>query len=52
VSRFDVKQLAELMHLPDCYLPSEILAFGYPEHPQKPLQKKDLRQIVFYNTYR
>jgi nitroreductase len=52
VSRFDVKQLAELLHLPECYLPAEILAFGYPEHPQQPLKKKDLRQVVFYNTYR
>jgi nitroreductase len=52
VSYFDVKQLAELLHLPECYLPAEILAFGYPEHPQKPLKKKDLRQIVFYDTYR
>ena len=52
VSRFDVKQLAELLHLPECYLPAEILAFGYPDHPQQPLKKKDLRQIVFYNTYR
>ena len=51
VSYFDVKQLADLLHLPDCYLPAEILAFGYPEHPQTPRKKKDLRQIMFYDTY-
>ncbi len=52
VSRFDVQQLAELLHLPECYLPAEILAFGYPESQQKPLKKKELRQIVFYDTFR
>jgi nitroreductase len=52
VSRFEVKKLAELLHLPECYLPAEILAFGYPERQQQPSMKKGLQQIVFYDTYR
>jgi nitroreductase len=51
VSRFDVKRLAELLALPDEYLPSEILVFGYPEHPRGPAPKKSLDELVFYNRY-
>jgi nitroreductase len=49
VSRFDVKQLAELLNLPKNHLPAEILAFGYPDCQPKPVKKKDLSQVVFYN---
>jgi nitroreductase len=55
VSHFDVCKLAKLLKLPKEYLPSNILAFGYPsnEHPahreDRP-KKKALEQIVFYNT--
>ncbi len=51
VSRFDVKKLAELLRLPEGYLPAEILVFGYPEHQAQPKKKKDLGQVVFYDTY-
>jgi nitroreductase len=49
VSHFDVQQLAELLQLPDCYLPAEILAFGYADHPRPPRPKMELEKIVFYN---
>lgn len=52
VSWFDVKKLAELLNLPRGTLPSEILALGYPEKKQKTTRKKELDQVVFYNTFR
>jgi nitroreductase len=51
VSRFNVKQLAQLLNLPSGYFPSEILVFGYPEQPQNTTRKKDLDEIVFYNHH-
>jgi nitroreductase len=52
VSRFNVEQLAQLLNLPDHYLPSEILVFGYPEFDQEPRSKKNLEQLVFRNIYK
>ena len=52
VSRFNVKALAELLHLPDHCLPSEILVFGYPEFEQQPRSKKSLEELVFREVYR
>jgi hypothetical protein len=37
--------------LPKNVLPSEILALGYPARRQKPLPKKRLDEVVFYNTF-
>lgn len=51
VSRFRVKPLAQLLNLPACYLPSEILVFGYPDQPQKPVRKKNLNHVTFYNAH-
>ena len=52
VSRFDVREVAQLLHLPDRYLPSEILVFGYPEFEQEPHRKKSLDELVFRNVFR
>lgn len=52
VSRFDVKQLAALLHLPEGCLPAEILVFGYPDQQPKQNKKKALQQVVFYDRYR
>jgi nitroreductase len=52
VSRFDVKKLAQLLNLPAHYLPSEILAFGYPEIEQTPRSKKSLDEIVFRDVFK
>jgi len=51
VSLFDVKRVARLLELPEGCLPSEILAFGYPGQQRKPTPKKDLREVVFFDTF-
>jgi nitroreductase len=51
VSLFDVKRLAKRLNLPKGTLPSEILVLGYPEGKRKLSKKKDLGEVVFYNTY-
>jgi nitroreductase len=52
VSRFEVRRLGELLHLPPGCLPSEILIFGYPVQAHKPSPKKGLDEVVFYNTFK
>jgi nitroreductase len=52
VSRFDVKELAQLLNLPVHYLPSEILVFGYPEFKQEPRSKKSLAELVFRDIFK
>jgi nitroreductase len=51
VSLFDVKRLAKLLNLPGGTMPSEILVLGYPEEKRKLTRKKDLEEVVFYNTF-
>ena len=51
VSRFEVKRLAKLLNLSQGYLPSELLALGYPMRKLSPRPKKRLDEVVFYNTY-
>ncbi len=51
VSLFDVKCLAKLLHLPSGYMPSEILVLGYPKEERKLTKKKELDEVVFYNTF-
>ena len=50
VSRFDVRAVARRLNLPRNILPAEILALGYPARSPKPLRKKPLKEIVFYNA--
>jgi len=50
VSRFDVNKLARLLNLPANYLPSEMLALGYPVQTRKPVEKKNLDTLVFRNV--
>jgi nitroreductase len=52
VSRFEVKRMAELLHLPKEVIPSEILALGYPRQKRPPARKKALDEVVFYNMFR
>lgn len=52
VSRFHVRELAQLLNLPAGYLPSEILVFGYPAEQQETVPKKALDELVFYNVHR
>jgi nitroreductase len=51
VSRFEVSKLARLLNLPESHFPAEILVFGYPEKKIKPLRKKGLEELLFYNRY-
>ena len=55
ISHFDVYKLATLLKLPEGYLPSNVLAFGYPAGGDSagregPRRKRPLVDIVFYNT--
>jgi nitroreductase len=52
VSRFNVRALAELLHLPPPCIPSEILVFGYPEFEQPPRSKKNLDELVFRDIFK
>jgi nitroreductase len=47
VSHFEVRRLAELLNLPETYLPSEILVLGYPAREREPRPKKPLEEVVF-----
>ncbi len=51
VSRFEVQALHQLLNLPANMLPTEILVFGYPASWMKPLRKKSLEELVFYNSW-
>ena len=51
VSRFEVRRVADLLHLPEGTIPAEILVLGYPEKARKPAGKKSLDEVVFYDTF-
>jgi nitroreductase len=51
VSRFEVRRVAELLHLPEGTIPAEILVLGYSEKARKPTGKKSLDEVVFYDTF-
>jgi len=51
ISRFRVRSLADLLGLRDGCLPSEILAFGYPEGEFRISRKKSMDEVVFRNHY-
>jgi nitroreductase len=51
VSRFEVRRVAQLLHLPEGIIPAEILVFGYSERERKPAPKKLSEEVVFYNTF-
>jgi len=52
VSYFDVNKVSVLLNLPKSCIPSEILTFGYPVKKKEPLTKKNIEEIVFYNTFK
>lgn len=49
ISYFKVDELSKLLNLPKNYIPSEIIAFGYPAKEMKPVKKKSIDEVVFYN---
>lgn len=51
ISYFDVDKVSRLLNLPERCFASEMLAFGYPLIKERPLRKKDLERITFYNVF-
>ncbi len=51
ISRFRVRELANLLNLSKQYIPSEMIAFGYPEDKKRPLKKKSIIEVVFSNNH-
>lgn len=51
ISYFDVEKTLEMLNLPSNYVPSEIIAFGYPLDNPKTRIKKDIEELIFYNHY-
>ncbi|HMA59431.1 MAG TPA: nitroreductase family protein [Halanaerobiales bacterium] len=49
ISYFKVTELADLLGLPENYLPSEIIAFVYPKKERKRTTKKSLEEVVFFD---
>lgn len=47
ISRFKVKELSSLLNLPAGCIPSEIIAFGYPENKMRPTKRKEMDDILF-----
>lgn len=48
ISYFNVQEVSKILELQSC-LPSEIIAFGYPETLKSPTNKKKMNDIIFYN---
>ncbi len=46
ISYFIVDELAEFLGLPSGYLPSEMIAFGYPKNETEPVEKKDMDDLI------
>ena len=51
ISYFDVDKISMLLNLPEGCFASEMLAFGYPLTEGRPLRKKNLEEITFYNVF-
>jgi nitroreductase len=51
ISYFDVDKVANLLNLPELYIPSEIIAFGYSAEEIKLRPKKNVKEITFYNKF-
>ena len=49
ISYFDVEKVGALLTLPSDLIPSEMLAFGYPQQEPCLTEKKPLSEIVFYS---
>jgi nitroreductase len=49
ISYFKVDELSKLLNLPKDWIPSEIIAFGYPAKEMKPVRKKNINEVIFYN---
>jgi nitroreductase len=51
VSYFDVEKVSMVLNLPEFYIPSEIIAFGYPADRIQTREKKKIEEVIFHNRY-
>ena len=51
ISYFNVDELSRVLNLPQPYIASEIIAFGYPANIENVTDKKSLSEVVFYNKF-
>ena len=51
ISLFDVDEASKILGLPTLYIPSEIIAFGYPQREESGREKNKMEDIVFYDRY-
>ena len=51
ISYFDVDRLSKLIKLPNGFIASEIIVFGFPLKEQESVRKKSLEDITFYNKF-
>lgn len=51
ISFFDVEKVLKLLRLPENHIPSEIIAFGYPESEPRLRNKKSIDELVFYDYF-
>lgn len=49
ISYFEVEKVSKLLNMKKGYLPSEIIAFGYPVNNKEMASKKKKSDIVFFN---
>jgi nitroreductase len=52
ISYFEVDKVSKLLNLPKLCIPSEIIAFGYPEDEPSTTDKKGKEEIIFFNRYK
>jgi len=51
VGRFDAKEAANIVELPEGYCVAEMTPLGYPDHVREPRPRKELSEIVFYDKW-
>jgi nitroreductase len=51
VGLFDAAQVAQLLNVPDEFAVVEMTPLGYPAAEGKPPQRKELAEIVFYESW-
>lgn len=51
VSYYEVDKLTKLLNLPNPYIASEVIAFGYPAENGKVTKKKSLDDIIFTDKF-
>ncbi len=52
VSYFEVEKINKLLELPEDYIASEVLVFGYPAGEVRVKSKKQKEEVVFYDTFK